>query len=243
MGYEALLGRYRAVAEIVKRGNAVGLRPDPDAPRSRNVLVVSLDVDLAVERDANSLAGELHAQRVPLILRHRRVRILDRDPTSILRVIERDVVFQRVGPGDVIVVAVLPTPDDTARLVLFAGDCLELHLDIAIGQLGFVLYAPREVASSALLQYIGLGRGAGVGFDGPAMGAAARDAGGPTWGGRPCGIGIKIDRFRHGHSFRQDVAKESNAKRNQDLVHRIYLPLYCPRRVPRRAAPERRRIR
>jgi len=36
------------------------------------------------------------------------------------RVVKRNIVLQRIGAGDVIVVAVLPTPDDAARLVLFA---------------------------------------------------------------------------------------------------------------------------
>jgi hypothetical protein len=90
--------------------------------KRRGPFPIAVNVDLAVKRDTNALAGELHAQGVPPILRHRRVHVLERDPAPMLCVIERNVVFQRVSPRDVIIVAVLPTPDYTARLVLFAGD-------------------------------------------------------------------------------------------------------------------------
>ena len=77
---------------------------------------------------------ELHAQRVPHVRRHRCIDVLDRDPAAVLGVVERDVVLERVGARDVVVVAVLPAPDDTARLVLAAAHRLELHFDESVGE-------------------------------------------------------------------------------------------------------------
>src|SRR5262249_57227763 len=53
--------------------------------------------------------------------------------------VEHDVVFERVGAGDVIVVGVLRAPDHAGRTVLGSGDSLELDLDKAVPDVGVVL--------------------------------------------------------------------------------------------------------
>jgi hypothetical protein len=111
---------------------------------------------LAVEHDRDRLAGKLDAQRVPLIAGHWRVDILYGDPPAALRVIERYVVFERVGAGDVVVVGVLEAPYETARLVLAAGKRLEFHFDKAVRNLRGLLHAPRKGAFAGLLQDIRL---------------------------------------------------------------------------------------
>src|SRR5204863_9027402 len=107
-------------AKIVKRGNAVRLGPDSNSARSGNAVVVDLDVELAVERHPDSLSHELDAQRMPLVLRNRGIHVLDRVSASVLRVVQRNVVLQGVGPCDVVVVAILPPPNKSACLVLLA---------------------------------------------------------------------------------------------------------------------------
>src|SRR5438093_824169 len=71
-------GRCLAISEIVKRGNAVGLGPNPNSARPDNVVVADLDVELAVEQHPDSLSHELDAQRMPLVLRYRGIDVLDR---------------------------------------------------------------------------------------------------------------------------------------------------------------------
>ena len=89
--------------KVVEQSDAVGLRPNPDTSRPGYVRIVGLDEDLAVERNKNPVTRELRAQGMPLILRHWRVDVLDRDSTPFLRAIERNVVLQGVGAGDVVV--------------------------------------------------------------------------------------------------------------------------------------------
>lgn len=69
--------------------------------------IVELDRALAIERDGDVRAGELHQQRVPGAARDRGIDVLQRVPPAFLRVIERDVILQRIGARDVVVPAVL----------------------------------------------------------------------------------------------------------------------------------------
>jgi hypothetical protein len=108
--------RSGPVREVVERGNAVGFGPDADGTGPCNPLIVDLDVALAVERDPDVLAGELDAERVPLVAGYRGVDILDRVPATILRVVQRDVVLQRIGARNIVVVAVFPTLDNATGL-------------------------------------------------------------------------------------------------------------------------------
>src|SRR5205085_3382504 len=62
-----------AVAEVVERGHAVGLGPQPHRTRTGDMAVLEVDVPLAVERNADALARELDAQRMPCVARHRRI--------------------------------------------------------------------------------------------------------------------------------------------------------------------------
>ena len=56
-----------------------------------------------------------------------RIDILDRQSMSAQGVIERDVALQRVGSCDVVVIAVLPAPHESAGLIFAPGQRLELH--------------------------------------------------------------------------------------------------------------------
>src|SRR6266511_3845066 len=96
-------------------------------------VVVDLDVELAVERHPDLLSHKLDAQRMPLVLRYRGIDVLDRVSASVLRVVQRNVVLQGIGPCDVVVVTILPPPNKTAGLVLLARDRLELHFDHTVG--------------------------------------------------------------------------------------------------------------
>src|SRR5207249_4235428 len=80
---------------------------------------------------------------------------------AVYRVINRDVVFQRIGAGDVIVVFVFATPDHAARLVFLAGDGLELHLDKAVFQARVVLETDGIRGFTGLFQDVGFA-GSGI---------------------------------------------------------------------------------
>src|SRR5437588_2405463 len=166
---------FRAVAEVVEGGDAVGFGPHADGARAGNVVVVELDVGLAVQRDANAPAGELYAQRMPGIGRNGRIRILERPAAPRLGVVERDVVFKSIGAGDVVVVGVLPAPEDTARPVLGPGEGLELHFHEPVLDGGLEPDAPGKGSRARLLQDVRLARRRRVALDCPARRPAACD--------------------------------------------------------------------
>src|SRR5437016_6222016 len=91
--------------------------------------------------------------------------IVNRCPPS--GVIERDVALQRVGSCDVIVVAVLPAPHESAGLIFAPRQRLEHHFDKSIGDRDGLADAPRKRAAAGLFEHVGLARGGGVGFDRP----------------------------------------------------------------------------
>ena len=86
------------------------------------------------------LALEFDAQRVPLgrsdLLLYAVTALAAHDVQGAAlardRLVKHDIVFQRIGAADVVVVLVLHAPDDPARLVFLAGEGLELHLDEAV---------------------------------------------------------------------------------------------------------------
>ena len=84
--------------------------------------VFLVDIRFAVECDLYLFAGKFYPQRMPDILRHRCVDVLERFAAAVLGVVERDVVLQRVGARNVVIVAILPAPDDAAGLILAAAD-------------------------------------------------------------------------------------------------------------------------
>src|SRR5437763_8169371 len=95
---------------------------------------------------------------MPLVLRHGRIDVLDSVPPSVRRVVERNVVLQRIGACHVVVVAVFPAPYHAACSVLAARDRLELDFDRAVLDGAVALDAPREGPASRLLEDVGWAR-------------------------------------------------------------------------------------
>ena len=94
--------------------------------------------------------------------------------------INSDVVFEGIGAGDVIIVRIFASPDDTPRLILFAGDGLELHFHKAVFETGIVLNADRIGCLTRLLQDVRFARRGIVGNDFPSGFALAGLGRGPT---------------------------------------------------------------
>src|SRR5437773_10103222 len=86
---------------------------------------------------------------------------------AIYGVINRDVVFQRVGAGDVLVFFIFATPDHAAGLIFLAGDGLEFHFDKAVFQARVVLEADRVGSFAGLFQDVGFAGSGIVGHDLP----------------------------------------------------------------------------
>src|SRR5262249_36286776 len=171
---------FSSKAEIIEQRYTVSLGPDTDGTGVSERVVASFDRYLAVESDFELVAREIHPQRVPLIGGNSHVYVFERPPTSLDGVIDRHVILQCVGAGDVVVFAVLPTPDDAASLVLVARDWLELHLDVSVFQRNIFFYAPRKRPLAGLLEHVRLTRRRSVGFHCPSRGPAAGITGQPA---------------------------------------------------------------
>ena len=174
-----------AVGEVVERGDAVGLGPDAD--RARRPRCARRPARCAPRRRGSRGCACPRTPRAACATRCRGTgasTYLIVLRAAALGVVERDVVLERVGARDVVVVAVLPAPHDAARLVLAPGDRLELHLDEAVGERRALQHAPREGAAARLLEHVGRARRGGVGLDGPARRAVAGDARSPAGGQR-----------------------------------------------------------
>src|SRR5258708_6503495 len=168
-----------AVTEIVEQRHAVRLGPHTDRARSGNVIVLRLDVLLAIQTHAHLPPGEIHAERMPGVAGNGRIDVLDRVAPAVARVVERHVVLERIGARDVVVVAVLPAPYHPARLVLAAGERLELHFHVAVFERHLRPHAPGKESTARLLGDVGLARRGGGGLDRPFRRAAAGGARAP----------------------------------------------------------------
>src|SRR6266850_3934906 len=162
-----LLPLLAAVSEVVEERHAVGLRPDADFARLSESLVLPFERGLAIEGDFEMIPLEVHAQSVPLVRGDFHFRAFLLSALAVDGVINRDVVFERVGARDIIIVRVLATPDDAARLVFLARDRFELHFHKAVLDARVILEADRVSGFAGLFQDVGFaGRGV-VLFNGP----------------------------------------------------------------------------
>ncbi len=111
----------------------------------------AIDYFVAVKRDAEFVAREVHPERVPDAGRDLRVDVFERHAFAADRVINRDVVFERVRARDIVVVRVPHAPDHTAGLIFFSRNRLELHFNEAVREVGVVFDANRKGRRARLL--------------------------------------------------------------------------------------------
>ena len=143
-----------------------------------------------------------HSQLVPCVFCNRSIDVLDGDPSPLLGVIQGDVVFQCVGPGDVVVVTILPAPDQSARLIFLSCDGFEFHLHKSIDKRCIPSHAPREGAMARLPQNVGLAWCCCLRLNSPKRRSLARQSSKPLFGQLPCCIGIECN-CRRGYEFRR----------------------------------------
>jgi len=98
-------------------------------------MIVPFDRFLPVKGDGEVIVLKIDSQAVPLIRRHLRTRPLLFSPATLDRVVNRDVVFQRVRPSDVVIVGILGSPDESSSLIFLAGCHLSDILDRSLGQI------------------------------------------------------------------------------------------------------------
>src|SRR5205814_2541369 len=141
------------------------------------------------------------------------------------RVIDGDVVLQSICARDVVVVRVLPTPNETAGLIFPAGDRFELHLNIPVSQVGVVFEADWVRGLTRLLQDVRLAGGGGVLFYSPFRVPSSRLCCGPAGRRRPDGQIVKGDHV--GQRRNANQSERENQRRRNYCLHRTLLS--CPK--------------
>src|SRR5206468_5597220 len=119
---------FARVCEIVELGDAVGFGPDTDFASVLECVVIPFERFLSVERDCEVIPAEIDTQSVPCAGCDFNIGSLFLGALASDCVVNRHVVFERVGARDVVVVRVLHSPNNTASLILLARNWLELHL-------------------------------------------------------------------------------------------------------------------
>src|SRR5438874_2883682 len=118
--------------DIVKTGDGVGFRPEPDA--ATLVTIVSYVHNLrSVQEDHERIAAHIDAQLVPDAVHHLCSGAFQLAAPSTYIGEEDDVVLERVRPHDVVIVSVLHPEYQSASLVLLSRDRFEACYEGQIG--------------------------------------------------------------------------------------------------------------
>src|SRR6266849_10360803 len=133
-GMVTLLLSHRG--QVVELDDRVRLRPDAELPGVLERAVMVVDHFVAVEEYLDVVADHLHRELVPHARGDLAVPAGELHAAALHGVVEVDVVFERVGARDVVVVRVLETPDDPTALVDGAADRFALHRQTQVFQLG-----------------------------------------------------------------------------------------------------------
>src|SRR5215475_4449846 len=103
--------------DLIKSCDAVGLGPQRDFSRPRERFVRCREQRLSIELNGEMLSLSFQAQGVPFTAGDFDVDAIDLLPAAFDDAIKANVVFERVGARNVIVVAIEHTDSDTAGLI------------------------------------------------------------------------------------------------------------------------------
>src|SRR5579872_52839 len=169
----------RPDGDAVEIGDAVGLGPQRHFPAVSDGSVLGREELLAVEGDGETAAFGLEREAVP-----RAADDLEISPGELLALplhhpVEADVVFERIGARDVIIVRRLQADDDPARLVDASRHRLEAQRGLQVCAGEGLVDCKREAVAGAVFAHLGDGgaaRGGRVADDGPFAGRALSGA-------------------------------------------------------------------
>ena len=118
--------------------------------------------------------------------------------------VDRNVVFQRIGTSDIVIVRIFRPPDDSAGLVFLARYRFELHFYETILEIRVIFDAHGIGGFARLLQDVGFAGGSVISLDCPLRLSRASLGGGPA-GRRIASFEIiEVDclRLSHRHTHR-----------------------------------------
>src|SRR4029078_12714300 len=117
--------RQRHNFDLIETGPAVGFGPQRNLSGASKGLVAGTVQRLAVKGDGEPVTLGPQAKGMPFVRRYLDVGAFELFALALDHAIESDVILQRVGAHDVIVVSIADTDCDTTCLIDLAGDGLE----------------------------------------------------------------------------------------------------------------------
>src|SRR6266581_6641529 len=204
--------------EVVELDHGVRLRPEPDLAGLFEGLVLRVEHLVAVVPDGEVITDGLHLERVPGVGSHLDALVQERAPAAIDRVVDGAVVLVGVAAGDVVVVGVLVTPDETEALVDLAGQRPRPDAEGDVSVAGVLEHRHREAVvrrvGAFLEEDVVLVRSLLDPHDPSALGTAAGPAELEAGGGAADRVGLEVSllgigrrqKRREGHDHRQEDA-------------------------------------
>src|SRR5262245_42347480 len=128
------------VDDLIEQRHAVSLGPQADLAGITECRILDLEHALAAVDDPKPVAPELHPQAEPRVGWNRSPDPVtspapddvERAAHAADRLVQDNVILQRIGTHDVIVVRIPDPPDESSGAILGSGDGLELHLNGAV---------------------------------------------------------------------------------------------------------------
>src|ERR1700730_6078512 len=210
---------FRAVTEIIEQRHAFRFAPDAHLSRILERLVIPVDGFLAIEHHREMVALKIYPEAVPLVRRHLHIRPLLFRTAAVYCVVDGDVVLERVGTGDVVVIRVLRAPCEAPSLVILARQGLELYFHKTILDVAVVPEADGIGGHTRLFEDVRFTRSRAVLYHHPPRGARAGLCRRPAIGGLAGLILIKIDCDGLSDEHGDIQGHEHGDERPSDIVH------------------------
>jgi hypothetical protein len=121
-----------------ERSDRIGPRPDAYPPWPRDGAVLNFQELLTVDRTEDAITSQCNTNREPLPRRRLDFCRPQLCSYPVDDLVDAEIVLQRIGAGDVVIVFVLISPDRSAALVDFPTDGLERDRQVHVEQSWFI---------------------------------------------------------------------------------------------------------
>ena len=127
--------------KVIEIRDTIGLCPKTRFPGFLKSRVLRLEQQLLIQENSYVRAGESYFERVPAATRNcvlypigtgRQTFRRNRRSDAVFDFIKHDIVFKGIRPGDVVIVRILVSPNDSGSLVYRAINGFESYTELAV---------------------------------------------------------------------------------------------------------------
>ena len=98
--------------KIIEVGDSIGLRPETDASLCE-CFVAKVEYFFLVKENLYVTSRHRHTQLVPVTHIYNMIEVIEKLTNALYDSIDPNILFQRIGPGEVVVSVIRRTPDET----------------------------------------------------------------------------------------------------------------------------------